>query len=141
LKEKVPFLVRAFVFQDRLLSLVVLASAMIRVEMLWVWTSPRDRDRANRAIYADQINYFPGGSTFEQGLLDWERTAITSPLFPLPTGFFWAGPAPAASWPSSAGWGRRFWPSSPRLRWPRRQVKWLLTTRKAKSSVRPAGIL
>jgi hypothetical protein len=94
LKEKAPLLVRAFVFQDRLLSLMVRASVMIRDEMLWAWTSPRDRERANRAIFADQVNYFPGGSTFEQGLFDWERTAITSPPFP-PSGRILLGGAGA----------------------------------------------
>lgn len=94
LKEKAPLLVRAFILQDRLMSVMVRASAIIRDEMLWAWTLPESRERANRAIFGHARTYYPGGSTFERGLFDWERAAITSPPFP-PSGRILLGGAGA----------------------------------------------
>ncbi len=76
------------------MSVMVRASAIIRDEMLWAWTLPESRERANRAIFGHARTYYPGGSTFERGLFDWERAAITSPPFP-PSGRILLGGAGA----------------------------------------------
>ena len=92
MKEKAPLLVRALLLLDRVMSALWRASAMIRDETLWAWTSQPDRERTNRAIYTRSKTYFPGGATFAEGLFDWERAAITSSFFP-PSGRILLGAA------------------------------------------------
>jgi hypothetical protein len=92
MKEKAPLLVRALLVLDRVMSALWRASVMIRDEALWAWTSQPDRERTNRAIYGRLKTYLPGGVTFEEGLFDWERAAITSSSFP-PSGRILLGAA------------------------------------------------
>jgi hypothetical protein len=77
MNEKAPLLVRILLVLSRAMSALWRGFVMIRDETLWAWTSPDGRERTNRAIYARLGTYFPGGATFEAGLFDWEREALT----------------------------------------------------------------
>jgi hypothetical protein len=92
MKEKAPLLVRAMLVVDRVMSALWRTSVMVRDETLWAWTTQPGRERTNRAIYDGLKTYFPGGATFEDGLFDWERAAITSSFF-LPAGRILLGAA------------------------------------------------
>ena len=50
--------------------------------MLWAWFGPQRREAVNQIICGRAGTYLPGGATFERGLFDWERRAITEPPFP-----------------------------------------------------------
>jgi hypothetical protein len=82
MKERVPRFIRAFVLLNRVLSAMWRTSVMVRDETLWAWTSKPSRERINRAIYNGQKTYLPGGATFEDGLFEWEREALTSSFPP-----------------------------------------------------------
>jgi SAM-dependent methyltransferase len=63
---------------QRAISLALTA----RDELLFAALSPRRRQAVTTAIYERQRQYMPGGATFEGGLFDWERRALTTPPFP-----------------------------------------------------------
>jgi len=92
MKEKAPLLVRALLILDRVMSAMRRTSVMVRDETLWAWTSRQGRERTNRAIYSGLKTYLPGGATFDEGLFEWERVAITSAFFP-PSGRILVGAA------------------------------------------------
>jgi hypothetical protein len=92
MKEKAPLLVRAILVLDRVMSAMWRTSVKVRDETLWAWTARSGRERTNRAIYSGLKTYYPGGATFEEGLFEWERAAITSSFFP-PSGRILLGAA------------------------------------------------
>ena len=73
---------RAVLALDRGASAVARVVSTARDELLLAWISPERRARINDAIYAAQRSYAPGGRTFQQGLFDWEQSAIAHDAFP-----------------------------------------------------------
>ena len=73
---------RALLALDRGASTLARLVSTARDEAMLAWIPPERRARINDLLYATQRTYAPGGNAFEQGLFEWERTALAHPRFP-----------------------------------------------------------
>jgi len=77
-----PPLVRIAFAAERALNTATRLHSIFWNETLWAWFGPARREEIDRMIWGKAAGYLPGGATFEGGLFDWERRAITEPPFP-----------------------------------------------------------
>jgi hypothetical protein len=80
--RRLPLLIRTALAAERIRRTVEHLHLLLSEEVLWAWTPPRQREAINQIVYSGKDIYLPGGSIFEEGLLEWERIAFTAPPFP-----------------------------------------------------------
>jgi hypothetical protein len=80
--QRLPLLIRTALAAERIRRTVEHLQLLLSEEVLWAWTPPRQREAINQIVYSGKDTYLPGGSIFEEGLLEWERIAFATPPFP-----------------------------------------------------------
>lgn len=78
----VPLWVRALQRADRLAWYAFHGYEVLREELLFAWLDPSERDTVTQHAYRAQSAYLPGGTTFDRGLFDWERSLLERPEIP-----------------------------------------------------------
>lgn len=79
---KLPLRVRFFLALDRCLNRLTRIFHVVRDSFLWASTKSEQREKINRTIYSREKGYISNGEYFNQGLFQWEKDALTLPLFP-----------------------------------------------------------
>ena len=79
---RLPPLVRTSLAAARVLNATARLHLLFWDELLWAWFGPRQREAINQIIWGRANSYLPGGASFEKGLFEWERRAITEAPFP-----------------------------------------------------------
>jgi SAM-dependent methyltransferase len=78
----VPLWVRVLQRTDRLAWYAYHGYEVLRDELLIAWLDPAQRESVIERAYREQRVYLPGGTTFERGLFQWERTLLERPEVP-----------------------------------------------------------
>jgi hypothetical protein len=78
----VPRWGRALLAAERAAAAAHSVGSATRLELLCSLLPPSARDAVTARVFARQATYLPGGTTFDEGLFDWERAALADPAFP-----------------------------------------------------------
>ena len=80
--QRLPLLVRTASASERIVGAAMRLNDIFWDEVLCAWFVPRQRESINRFVWGTSESYLPGGASFERGLFEWERQAISEPPFP-----------------------------------------------------------